>query len=164
MRVTECPHCFLEVVASADGMCPNCQKDVNSVDAANLQRTTVLITPLSSFPAMCHLCNAPTKNVHSIVEWTAAMVHEDDQFSVFRWVLAAATFVFLPFYWIVMGKVSGVRRAHSKIVLRVPTCRACDHADIQVVESIAERSEFRIAVHKDFAQQCRLDAGGVVVS
>ena len=164
MRVTECPHCFVEVVAAADGQCPNCQKNVNSVDAASSQRTTVLITPESSFPAHCHLCNAPTKRVHSIVEWTAELVYEDDRFPALRWLLAAGTFVLLPFFWIMMGKVGGDRRAHNKTVLRVPTCPACNHPDIRVVESIAERNEFRIAVNKDFVQQCRLDARGVVVS
>lgn len=79
-------------------------------------------------------------------------MQEDAGFGCRSWLLILVTFVLFPIA-ILCGQEGRVKRRIRKAVLRVPTCHACAHDDIQAIEWMPDTGTFRLAVHKRFAKE-----------
>ncbi len=146
----ECPHCFVRVFPSSDGTCPNCQKNVNDSDAESAFRTTVLVSPRSTFPDFCHLCSIPTESRLKITKWNSTTVYSDSNFEASRILFFVFSLLFLP-VGILFRREGGWQHLYDKTVISIPTCDECRNKDMPVVDSIPEKKQLKIIVHKQFA-------------
>jgi hypothetical protein len=144
-----CPHCFVVVLPKTNGDCPNCSC-LFSADANHL-KAAITVTKTTRFPDICHQCGIKTQEIGELVEWTRHEEFVDDVNSLQRMFIFVVSIIFMPFT-ILMGTRAGVRETSQKQRLKIPTCANCDSSKTKILDCCPERNQFRIVVHKEFAE------------
>jgi len=58
--MVECPHCYVRVIPSQEGICPACQKNTRDLSGTDLTRGSLTIEDCERLPDMCFQCGVGT--------------------------------------------------------------------------------------------------------
>lgn len=61
--MVQCPHCFLTVLATAEGNCPACAESLTNTES---KWATMKVFPATVLPSVCCVCNQPTTATRSV--------------------------------------------------------------------------------------------------
>jgi hypothetical protein len=127
----ECPHCFLRVIPTREGLCPACSGSTKSPDS---KWSSISICPSTTLPRFCCVCNEPTSFVRrvKIGDWDRELEREEKQNGLgclftaiaifnpiallFRLVLLLAAFIVFVVQALIKSK------AAVSHVVRIPLC------------------------------------------
>jgi hypothetical protein len=112
----ECPHCHLTVLASAEGVCPNCRKSVRDRSGSRPDLSRLRIKERAPMPPCCHQCGAHTARM--------AKVHAADGDAVDSFLWKAFVMLFASFLARVAMHASGEGRRRS-VTMYLPQCESC---------------------------------------
>ena len=149
----ECPHCFLRVIPTRQGLCPACSESTKSQES---KWTSISLYPSTTLPRFCCVCNEPTSVMRRIKigDWDRELKREEQQNGLgclftaiailnplallFRLVLLLAAFIVFVLQTLIKS-----RAAVSQLV-RIPLCKRC-RSQFQVIEDTKEYMRIRVA-------------------
>jgi hypothetical protein len=149
----ECPHCFLRVIPTREGLCPACSGSTKSPDS---KWSSISICPSTTLPRFCCVCNEPTSFVRrvKIGDWDRELEREEKQNGLgclftaiaifnpiallFRLVLLLAAFIVFVVQALIKSK------AAVSHVVRIPLCTRCK-SHFQVIEDTKDYMRIRVA-------------------
>jgi len=148
MRV-ECPHCYVRVIPSKEGVCPACQKNVRNLDGANPNLTRLNISGREKFPSNCYHCDVPTTRYVTVRQ---SFVRGSD-YHPFLKILA---FPFIVVFHGLIRLIGDSTSYRQTLKVRLPQCKTCaangspkpDYADF-------EKAHFTFIVHRNFRDRVR---------
>jgi len=149
----ECPHCFTRVLPRADGECPACQQNTQSVRDIDRQFKTVTVGETSAMPDHCSTCMLPETRLvrvtRSRVIWgaagdsgVAAVVA-----TVIRLLLGGIHFLF---HLMTSERDSG----SQKVVVQMRHCRECSRRQpLEPTFVNYDAYTMKFIVHREFAHE-----------
>ena len=143
--LTECPHCFSDVLVKSDGSCPACLADVLNAFAigANLGKIS-LRDGTTQLPTICAICGHETSRTISFVRRAP-----NGNFSSNPMTGGGVVGVVLT--W-VLDRISG--KSQYEIAIRVPLCQQCSASkrELRVKHLDFENGIATLVVHKQFKE------------
>ena len=152
-----CPHCYLLVGVNADGICPNCQKDVNDLSEIDQTKSPLILSGDPVMPKRCCLCGESTKRKVKVSKVIAHDYNEgrstaDDD--VWLWNLVSLLFgsiiaIFsLLFFW----STKSPSRSTMKVEYQLPQCEKCSSTSIDPIEVDLAKFTMKISADNRFIE------------
>jgi len=140
--LTECPHCFTDVLVKRDGTCPACLHDVSDLSGANVDVAKITIrNRAKGLPGVCVACGKTTSEVMSFRRKVKnPLYHSRVSFGGIVGVLITWLFD------LAAGNI------HRELTALLPRCADCGTRRIEPVEKRLDFEEQTITllVHRDF--------------
>ena len=138
--LTECPHCFTDVLVKSDGTCPACLGNANDRPEADANMTKATLSDGSEkLPPLCISCGEATRRAVRFSRSAPNPRFSYSGLSVFGLVR-------------LLDRLSG--KMEQQIILRLPQCKACasDGVRIRTHHLDFENGMVTLIVHKRFRQ------------
>ncbi|CAN5907025.1 hypothetical protein BH11PSE12_BH11PSE12_34960 [soil metagenome] len=139
MKMKDCPHCHVNVMLRADGMCIACGADQADLRGVDINKTMVTIDHVHKMPACCFVCGVAAPHRQKL-RWT------------YRLKPANLPWVAQPFVALLSYLPGSAYRATETIYL--PTCADCAAAAKKARPvSLRTGLDCRLVVHRQFRAQ-----------
>lgn len=145
----DCPHCYVRVLASADGSCPSCGEDTRR-PGVGPQRALLALLADEPLPERCLQCGHPTDRTTFVKYRREAEGDSAPSWFVALLMSALALMVGYIFFWL-------RTKASSHLEFRLPQCEDCRRTQgspqAQHVDFPGHRASF--IVSQAFRQELR---------
>ena len=146
--IKECPHCFMRVVATANGECPACRRDMGDTSGSDATKTSLSVALGAVLPPFCCDCANMTDR-YVKVRAKIAGDNGSGWATFFSVMISVITGVF------VAGDDDNPRRRSSDtLVIRVPQCKLCaSQGHPRPIRVNSEELRMTLVVDKKFKEK-----------
>ena len=143
--LTECPHCYSDVLVKSDGSCPACQRKVEDLAGTTPELTKVSLQHgATSLPQVCIVCGEVSSLTVSFRRQAPNANYATDPNTGVA--SGAGGFLLAKILDFISGK------SHLEIAMQLPRCASCSsqHREVRVQQLDFENARATLIVHRNF--------------